>query len=364
VLADQPRKYLEFLNHLLLQLCRHLTAYDLVTFHHRGANYPDALLLDAALKAYLRIVDQHPQLFQGIGARARLHRRALWQGVLMRRRYEGHLVPAAPTSPGENARVMPSSHPRVPEDELLQPHRRSRKLFAGEPIAGLLSPQALQVLQRSLDDLVEREEWIELGLGVFIDRPLGYAKAVGEPDQTPLFAYHAFSPSLARRRWQELARLGEALQLTIPARTEFVPEGLPHTQIADCPRPVAAVSDVRRVADDFIILRMLSGGWGALRAIFDWHALSQRYRLGGFMHEVRWCVQALDEEHRPVLALFDKAGRRRLEMRVDASQGYRTRAGVEYPVAGLEILTVWEDTDNPKILQREAEKRFTLPPRV
>src|SRR5205807_1507834 len=31
---------------LLCQLGRHLTAYDLITFHHRGANYPDALLLD------------------------------------------------------------------------------------------------------------------------------------------------------------------------------------------------------------------------------------------------------------------------------------------------------------------------------
>src|SRR5262249_18788077 len=44
---------LDFLGSLLCQLSRHLTAYDLVTFHHRGANYPDALLLDAALKALL-----------------------------------------------------------------------------------------------------------------------------------------------------------------------------------------------------------------------------------------------------------------------------------------------------------------------
>src|SRR5262249_53367957 len=36
--------------YLLRQLSRHLIAYDLVTFHHRGANYPDALLLDLVLK--------------------------------------------------------------------------------------------------------------------------------------------------------------------------------------------------------------------------------------------------------------------------------------------------------------------------
>src|SRR5262245_18408218 len=35
----------DFLTWLLRQLGRHLTAFDLVRFHHRGANYPDALLL-------------------------------------------------------------------------------------------------------------------------------------------------------------------------------------------------------------------------------------------------------------------------------------------------------------------------------
>ena len=40
----------DFYSHLLRQLSRHLTAYDLVTFHHRGANYPDALLLDDILR--------------------------------------------------------------------------------------------------------------------------------------------------------------------------------------------------------------------------------------------------------------------------------------------------------------------------
>src|SRR5262249_49419341 len=41
----------DFLSHLLCQQGRHLTAYDLITFHHRGANYPDALVIDAVLKA-------------------------------------------------------------------------------------------------------------------------------------------------------------------------------------------------------------------------------------------------------------------------------------------------------------------------
>ena len=94
---------LGFLSHLLRQLCRHLTAYDLVTFHHRGANYPDALLLDASLQHFL----PGAALFDGTNIKSRVRRRALRQACLVRRHYEGHLVPDLPTSPGENARVMP-----------------------------------------------------------------------------------------------------------------------------------------------------------------------------------------------------------------------------------------------------------------
>ena len=36
--ALRDDEVVDFLAHVLRQLCRHLTAYDLVTFHHRGAN--------------------------------------------------------------------------------------------------------------------------------------------------------------------------------------------------------------------------------------------------------------------------------------------------------------------------------------
>src|SRR5262249_47469949 len=68
----------DFLSYLLRQLGRHLTAYDLITFHHRGANYPDALLLDAVLKVYFRLIERHPELF----ATDVMRRRALRQGWL------------------------------------------------------------------------------------------------------------------------------------------------------------------------------------------------------------------------------------------------------------------------------------------
>ena len=104
---------IDFLGHLLRQLARHLTAYDLVTFHHRGANYPDALLLDAVLADYLARLERTPELFSG--EPGRLRRRALRQAWVVRRRYEGHPVPDIPTSPGEHVRVFPEGYPRVPE---------------------------------------------------------------------------------------------------------------------------------------------------------------------------------------------------------------------------------------------------------
>src|SRR5262245_19185498 len=98
---------IDLLARLLTQLGRHLTAYDLVTFHHRGANYPDALLLDEILHRYLWYLEHNRDLFTGSEKEHRLRRRALRQACFLRRFYEGHPVPDEPTSPGENTRVLP-----------------------------------------------------------------------------------------------------------------------------------------------------------------------------------------------------------------------------------------------------------------
>ncbi len=143
----------DFLGWLLRQLGRHLTAYDLATFHHRGANYPDALVLDAVLKAYLTRIEREPSLFLGGDGEKRVRRRALRQAWLVRRRYEGWPVPDLPTSPGENNRVLPPSHPRVPEEQILQLSRRTRRLYADDPLSAHLGPQAARVLRQSRDRL-------------------------------------------------------------------------------------------------------------------------------------------------------------------------------------------------------------------
>src|SRR5262249_515144 len=203
---------------LLLQLGRHLTAYDLITFHHRGANYPDALLLDSTLKRYLSLIEQHPALFDAEPiAKARRRRRALRQACFSRHFYEGHAVPDAPTSPGENARVLPPPHVRVPEEQILQPATRRRLLYADDPLTALLGVPTRRILQASLADLAHPEELRELGMAVFIERPLGAGKRPGEPDQTPLLAHAAFSRKLAASRVHDIARLA-------PARPDSPPQ--------------------------------------------------------------------------------------------------------------------------------------------
>jgi len=78
--------------------------------------------------------------------------------------------------------------------------------------------------------------------------------------------------------------------------------------------------------------------------LWDWQPLLNRFRLS-FLAErrVRLCVQALDEAKQAVLAIFDVELRRRLELVVDVSGGYRTRAGLEWPRAGLVVKAVWDD---------------------
>ncbi len=350
---------IDFLSYLLRQLGRHLTAYDLVTFHHRGANYPDALLLDLVLKGFLRLMQEAPEYFQGDAERPRLRRRALRQGCLARRNYEGHMVPDWPTSPGENARVLPASHPRVSEEQLLQPHRRRRTLYDGEPLSHLLTNHAHGVLAASIGDLVHLDERVEMGLGVFIDRPFGYAKATAEPDLTLLLAHEAFSPALARRRWQELKKLGAELNISCGVaifEAHFAngpwPSGLSHSELAECPRLIAALSDVRKVASDFIILRTLPAG---LRSLRDWLLpLHERYRLDFLANDrCRLGVQAIDEFGKARLVIYDDRFRPRVELQVDASQGFVTRAGMEFPRAGLHVKRVWADTDGTDVLELE-----------
>jgi hypothetical protein len=345
----------DFLGHLLRQQGRHLTAYDLVTFHHRGANYPDALLLDAVLKAYLKRVQQRPEQIlddandgKEMRRAKRLRRRALRQGWLARTRYEGHPVPDAPTSEGENLRVLPGPFERVPDEQIVQVHRRRKRLFAGDPLTGYVDKGG-PVLKQSILDLRCPDEVRELGMALFLDRPLGIGKAPLEPDGTLLLSYDAFSRSIAKRRLRELAApklLDEETREALRVHLESIEvRGVNLSRISPpSRRALVSLDDVRKVADDFVLLRTTRRSADEFRALFDWSPIAGRpgtdCLADGRRVLIVQGVGPCDE-----LTIFDAALQPRLRCAVDVSEGYESRGGVEYPKAGLRVRLVGESTD-------------------
>jgi len=280
----------------------------------------------------------------------RLRRRALRQGWLLRRHYEGHAVPDAPTSPGENARVLPPPHRRVPEEQISQSGKRTRRLYEGDPLPLHLGEQGRRLLRQSVRDLRHPEELRELGMAVFIDRPLGVFKAPTEPDQTLLLSYEAFSRSVALRRLQQLASdqsVGldstEAEQYR-KALANLDVRGLSLDALGPERRPVVSLADARKTADDFLVLRTLPAGVREFLRRYD-HDLSLLrgrialdYLASG---EPVLLVRGLSSAG-PVLAVYDAQLRQRLELAIDGREGYVSRGGMESPRGGLRVLRAWQ----------------------
>jgi hypothetical protein len=363
----------DFLSYLLRHISRHLTAFDLVTFHHRGANYPDALLLDSVLKEVLAMLDRRPDLFleatddgDTIKRRKRIRRRALRQGWLLRRRYEGHAVPNLPTSPGENTRVLPPSHPRVPEVQITQAARRPRRLYADEPLLPRLRDRVALVLRQSLFDLEDADEWRELGLGVFLDRPLGVGKAAAEPDGTLLLSAEAFSVSIARQGLLALASdLGlnpeDALVQNLLARPPL--HGVPLDAIAGAVRPgTVSLADARRTAADFVFLRSTPSSVKGLLVQFDFSPLMLRCPIRDLLTRENVLITRSAASGR--LVIYDAQLRPRIELEVAAEAGFESRAGQEYPVNGLRVVSVSMPAKDSEILQVHELRNqlLSLPP--
>jgi hypothetical protein len=326
----------DFYSTILRQLVRHLTAYDLVNFHNRGANYPDALFLDAVLQEYLRLIEQEPALFSGDDSISRRRRRALRQAWLVRQAYTGHPVPDAPTSPGENARVLPEPFRRVPEEQLVQITKRRRILYDREPAESLLTGQSGAAFNKSIEDLQCPEELQELGMAVFIDRPLGAGKFPGEPDQTLLFSHVAFSRSVALSRLDFLHRkladpAGVDWQSLRAALSGLNLPGVPARDYRGEPRRVVSLADAAAAADDFILVRTTAA---TVRAFLD------QYRVAE-MEAMKPCLivpAARQNPAEPRLRIYDDQMQPRLELAVDLSQGYISCDGKEIPAAGLRLI--------------------------
>jgi hypothetical protein len=311
----EPVDRVDFLAQLLRQLGRHLTAYDLVTFHHRGANYPDAILLDAALKDYLHAIERHGPLFQGDESAARLRRRALRQAWILRRRYEGHLVPDAPTSPGENGRILPEPYRRVPEEQIQNPHRRSRRLYDGDPMPAHVGSAAVAVLSESERDLRHPEELREMGTGVFIERPLGVLRSPGEPDPSPLLAHEAFSLTLAERALRQwygdpfFEWKASALPAALANLAAACPRGGIRAETLPMEPPrVVSLADAVKAAADFKIVRTLPT---SVRAFCAFVGMKELDRHRGWL-----IVYATISKERHGILIADEAGKTVWELEI------------------------------------------------
>jgi hypothetical protein len=299
-----PESHADFLARLLRQLAHHLTAYDLVTFHHRGANYPDALLLDAALKRYLCHIESNPALFDGDAGLPR--RRALCLAWLHRRRYEGHPVPDAPTSPGENARVLPPPHVRVPDEQILNLGKRKKRLYAGDPLPNHLGEHGRHVLLQCGRDLERPEELRELGTAIFIERPLSGTKAPGEPDPSPLLAHEGYSRSLAERALLELGReplfglSADDINRHRATLAALEVKGVPASALPTEPPRVVSLADAVKAAPDFVIVRTLPG---SARAFWERPEAAGLPRREGVM------VGGVTAKGTPGVLLYDPNGK-------------------------------------------------------
>ena len=353
----------DLFSYMLRNLCRHLTAFDLTLFHNFGANYPDALFLDALLNDYVRFIESHPELFiSGQDHRAahlqnqRRRRRALRQACLLRKQYEGQRVPDAPTSLGENVRVLSAPFARVPEEQILHTAKRRRVLFEGDRTEGLLSgEQARRAHRESLADLATTAELGELGMAHFLDRPLGVSKQPGEVDRTPLLAYEAFSRSVVKRRLAQLKSAGwisQELRERYSADLDKMPaRGVPVESLAPLERPgVVSLADALKVAADFVVLRTKGQSKRDLLAEYDTGSLARASsESAAALQSAELIVQVQNLSPKesfgqPVLRACDGQGRPCIEFGLargpDGIPHFREHGGVEL-LPALQVLRVW-----------------------
>ena len=115
----------------------------------------------------------------------------------------------------------------MPDEQVVNPLKRGRALFAGDPLPRYLTATGERILRASFADLAAPSELRELGMALFLDRPLGAFKAPGEPDQTPILSYEAFSRSIAGRRLDSIGKDREFLSAAEQAHLQDALHRLP-----------------------------------------------------------------------------------------------------------------------------------------
>ena len=231
--------------------------------------------------------------------------------------------------------MLPPPFVRVPDEQILDPSKRSKKLYENDPLEAYLGEHARAALQQSILDLHHPPELRELGMAVFLDRPLGVFKQPGERDQTLLLSYEAFSRSIAVDRLRFLTvSLGLVEERAYQALLQNLEVELVVPGVALPAGPVPGTT--RRAVQDF--LRQYDLSPLARRCSLDYLAVAALILRGSSPGQ---------------LTIYDDRLRKRLELEMNFREGYAVRRGVEYLRAGLRVLGSWEPVTNTEQLKEQ-----------
>src|SRR5207244_9140131 len=135
-------------------------------------------------------------------------------------------------------------------------------------------------------------------------------------------------------------------------------------------RPAAVtLQDAMRVAEDFTVLRTTRQAARDFLEQFDFTALAGRLALDYLDgQQPVLIVRATATRYGPegMLDIYDANLRRRLELQVDPTPGYCSRAGQEFPAAGLRVIRAWDLNGSDGNLREQVlePEGVVLPPRV
>jgi hypothetical protein len=287
-----------------------------------------------------------------------------------------------PTSPGENLRVLPPEFPHLSDEELTVRTARRKVLFDGQPLEAYLTPAARQVLHAACLDLCHEVERRELGMALFLDRPLGVLKSPGEVDRTPLLSYVAYSKMIAQARLRQLRDwplTSEYVdQLELPD-DEVAPgaSGFAIRDVPGDPRPgVVSLADAALAAHDFVLLRTTRSSLAELLSQYDLSPLA-----AAAPEAARWLqsgepillvrTAAPEELSSGTLQLtaFDAAMHPRLVLmpaRTNAGPIYGESLASEYVRAGLQVRAIVQGGTSAKPHSTEphdvTDQSLILPP--
>ena len=352
--TPEASRWTRLMADMVRQLGRHLTAFDLRRFHNQGANYPDALLMDGFVKLLLPHASDPATAI------------TLLSASRIRRELEGLPVPDEPTSPGDLLRFRPGAMTGHLEKQIVDLATRQRRLFVDEPLAPLLPAWLLEQWRQ------QRLDVKELGLALFLDRPLGVPKVQQRVaiDRTPLVSYLAFSRSLASQRLAALTAWGwlDARQVAdFQAELErLVIPGIPADDLPlPQPRPgVVCLEDARRAAGDFIITAITERGKRELLANTVAETADEEEMLAWLRgRECRLLVRSprsrLLSDPRAFLTAYDHTLRPHYEFALPSSMmdvKYAESPGREDLVAGLLVVGAWNEQGQPRNLPAPAPR--------